>query len=269
MLIKNPAFAMQVARRPSPPAQAAMEQRWQLNAASAGQQLGTIALGAVNLVGVVALTFMLQVRGTAYFANCNKRVARACAAAWLAMAALGWLRWLPAQNLAVPACALCTRWQQQRRGPALLVAPVCVVQNPVNQLALARNGLLGIVGLMPFLQVRLWPITNAFCLAEGTVHRHLAAAACSSRAASLRLHSFSSHLCDSYESAPQSQAYAAAFFALPLFRSVRNAARNADIDRRNSTRQDALRLLANPDPLLRRKLAAAQAAARQNVITNR
>lgn len=65
------------------------------------------------------------------------------------------------------------------------------------------------------------------------------------------------------------QAYAAAFFALPLFRSVRNAARNVDIDRRNSARQKALRLLANPDPLLRQKLAAAQAAARQNVITNR
>lgn len=133
-----------------------MEQRWQLTAASAGQQLGTIALGAVNLVGVVALTFMLQVRGTAYY-GMQAVVTGACAAAWLAMAALGWLRWLPAQNLAVPACALCTRWQQQqqRRGPALLVAPVCVVQNPVNQLALARNGLLGIIGLMPFLQVRL------------------------------------------------------------------------------------------------------------------
>lgn len=136
------------ARRPSPPAPAAMEQRWQLTAASAGQQLGVIALGVLNLCGVVALTFMLQ--------------------------------------------------------------------NPVNQLALARNGLLGIVGFMPFLQ-----------------------------------------------------AYAAAFFALPLFRSVRNAARNVDIDRRNSARQKALRLLANPDPLLRQKLAAAQAAARQNVITNR
>ncbi|KAI7841022.1 hypothetical protein COHA_005250 [Chlorella ohadii] len=136
------------ARRPSPPAPAAMEQRWQLTAATAGQQLGAIGLGAVNLVGVAALTFMLQ--------------------------------------------------------------------NPVNQLALARNGLLGIIGLMPFLQ-----------------------------------------------------AYAAAFFALPLFRSLRNAGRNADIDRRNSTRQEALRLLANPDPLLRQKLAAAQAAARQNVITNR
>jgi hypothetical protein len=136
------------ARRPSPPAPAAMEQRWQLTAASSGQQLGAIALGALNLVGVVALTFMLQ--------------------------------------------------------------------NPVNQLALARNGLLGLVGFMPFLQ-----------------------------------------------------AYAAAFFALPLFRSLRNAARNADIDQRNSTRQDALRLLASPDPLLRQKLSAAQAAARQNVITNR
>lgn len=50
---------------------------------------------------------------------------------------------------------------------------------------------------------------------------------------------------------------------------MRNAARNVDIDRRNSARQKALRLLANPDPLLRQKLAAAQAAARRNVITSR
>ena len=43
-----------------PPASAALEQRWQLTAASAGQKLGAVALGALNLVGVVALSGLLQ-----------------------------------------------------------------------------------------------------------------------------------------------------------------------------------------------------------------
>ena len=59
-----------------------MEQRWELTAASAGQKLGAIALGAVNLVGVVALTFMLQVRpwGPEVLVNGRGVQAAGCAA---------------------------------------------------------------------------------------------------------------------------------------------------------------------------------------------
>lgn len=79
---------VQARRRGWAPASPALEQRWQLTAASAGQKLGAVALGAVNLVGVGLLTTMLA--------------------------------------------------------------------NPVNQLALARNGLLWVAGAMPFLQVCTW-----------------------------------------------------------------------------------------------------------------
>lgn len=61
-----------------------MEQRWQLTAASAGQQLGVIALGVLNLCGVVALTFMLQASGSIlsaavrdYMRNCGVPVRHA------------------------------------------------------------------------------------------------------------------------------------------------------------------------------------------------
>lgn len=77
---------MQATQRAAPPKAAAYEQRWQLTAASAGQKLGAVALGALNLVGVVALSVMLG--------------------------------------------------------------------DPMNKLALARNGMLWVVGAMPFLQVR-------------------------------------------------------------------------------------------------------------------
>lgn len=63
------------------------------------------------------------------------------------------------------------------------------------------------------------------------------------------------------------QAYAAAFFAIPLFRSVLNAGRNAAIDQRNQARQDATQLLQRPDAVLQRKLAASQG--QQRVITDR
>lgn len=51
-----------------------------------------------------------------------------------------------------------------------------VMQNPVNQLALARNGLLGIVGIMPFLQVRPVPLASN-TLPDATLSVGLAAAA--------------------------------------------------------------------------------------------
>ncbi|EFN52698.1 hypothetical protein CHLNCDRAFT_138698 [Chlorella variabilis] len=134
---------------PPPPKQrSAREARWQLTAASAGQKLGAVALGAVNLIGVGVLTVMLQ--------------------------------------------------------------------DPVSKLALAQNGLLGVVGLMPWLQ-----------------------------------------------------AYAAAFFAIPLFRWFRIAARNAAVDSRNEAREAAVALLQRPDPVLQQKLAGAAAAAKRSVITDR
>ncbi|KAL4440143.1 hypothetical protein ABPG75_003144 [Micractinium tetrahymenae] len=71
-------------QRAAPPKTAAYEQRWQLTAASAGQKVAAVALGALNLAGVVALSVMLG--------------------------------------------------------------------DPLNKLALARNGMLWIVGAMPFLQ---------------------------------------------------------------------------------------------------------------------
>lgn len=76
---------MQATQRAEPPKAAAYELRWQLTAASAGQRVGAVALGALNLVGVGVLSVMLG--------------------------------------------------------------------DPMNKLALARNGMLWIVGAMPFLQV--------------------------------------------------------------------------------------------------------------------
>lgn len=91
-----------------------------------------------------------------------------------------------------------------------------MLQDPVSKLALAQNGLLGVVGLMPWLQ-----------------------------------------------------AYAAAFFAIPLFRWFRIAARNAAVDSRNEAREAAVALLQRPDPVLQQKLAGAAAAAKRSVITDR
>ncbi|KAI3430860.1 hypothetical protein D9Q98_009269 [Chlorella vulgaris] len=130
------------------PADMALEQPLKLTAASQGQKLGAVALGAVNLLGVGALSLMLV--------------------------------------------------------------------DPINQMALARNGLLGVVSLMPFLQ-----------------------------------------------------AYAAAFFAVPLFRWLRIKAQNAAIEARNQARKAARALLQQPDPVLQQKLAGAARGARRNVIRER
>lgn len=43
-----------------------LEQPWELSAASSGQKLGVVALGAANLVGVVALTSMLSSPANAF-----------------------------------------------------------------------------------------------------------------------------------------------------------------------------------------------------------
>lgn len=48
---------MQARQRPA--AAAPLEQRWELTAASPGQKLAAIALGAANLVGVLVLSSML------------------------------------------------------------------------------------------------------------------------------------------------------------------------------------------------------------------
>lgn len=68
---------------------------------------------------------------------------------------------------------------------------------------------------------------------------------------------------------PSMQLYALAFFAVPLFRSLQNSARNAQIEGRNEARKEALRLLQQPDSTLQQKLAGAGALAQQNVISDR
>jgi hypothetical protein len=65
------------------------------------------------------------------------------------------------------------------------------------------------------------------------------------------------------------QAYAVAFFAVPALRSVLNAARNRAIAVRNAAREAALRLLQQPDQVLRQKLATARAQGQRNVISER
>lgn len=65
------------------------------------------------------------------------------------------------------------------------------------------------------------------------------------------------------------QAYAAAFFAIPFVRWLRNARRNAAIDARNEARKEALALLSRPDKTLLSKLAGAARQARQRVVTDR
>lgn len=103
---------------------------------------------------------------------------------------------------------------------AVLIQQVVILStllaDPVNRMSLAREGLLGVLGVMPWLQ-----------------------------------------------------AYAAAFFAIPAFRWLRQKATNAAIDERNDARRAAVGLLARPDPVLQQKLAGAAAAAKQTVVTSR
>jgi hypothetical protein len=68
---------------------------------------------------------------------------------------------------------------------------------------------------------------------------------------------------------PALQAYAAAFFAIPVIRWVRNGARNAIIDARNAARESALFALRRPQPELERKLAAAARRGQRTVISER
>ena len=65
------------------------------------------------------------------------------------------------------------------------------------------------------------------------------------------------------------QAYAVAFFAIPAVRSLQNAARNREIEVRNEAREAALRLLQQPDQVLKQKLATARAQGQRNVISER
>jgi hypothetical protein len=65
---------------------------------------------------------------------------------------------------------------------------------------------------------------------------------------------------------PWLQAYAAAFFAIPAVRWKFTGAANVAIDARNAAREEAARLLAEPDPQLQRKLAAAQRAAARKMV---
>lgn len=54
------------AARAAPPPPAALEQPWALTEASTGQQLGVVALGLANLVGVLILGNMLASPANAY-----------------------------------------------------------------------------------------------------------------------------------------------------------------------------------------------------------
>lgn len=63
------------------------------------------------------------------------------------------------------------------------------------------------------------------------------------------------------------QAYAAAFFAIPLVRFLLNKQRNAAIENRNQARMYAAASLDRP--VLRRKLAAAAKLANKTVIDDR
>lgn len=136
------------ARRQAPLRGVTLEKLWELTAASAGQKLAAVALGAVNIVGIGYLSLLLV--------------------------------------------------------------------EPSNQLALIQGGLGWVGAVMPFLQ-----------------------------------------------------AYAVAFFAVPALRSVLNAARNRAIAVRNEAREAALRLLQQPDQVLRQKLATARAQGQRNVISER
>ena len=62
------------------------------------------------------------------------------------------------------------------------------------------------------------------------------------------------------------QAYAAAFFAIPLLRWFINQRRNAAIEARNVARQEWAAELSRPSPDLRAKLAAARQLSKRTVI---
>jgi len=67
---------------------------------------------------------------------------------------------------------------------------------------------------------------------------------------------------------PWLQAYGVLFFVVPAVRFMRNQSKNKAIDERNSSRLLAARRVASPEPRLAAKLAAAQNAARQRVVSD-
>lgn len=68
---------------------------------------------------------------------------------------------------------------------------------------------------------------------------------------------------------PALQAYAAAFFAIPLIRWIINQGRNRDIQQRNQVRKDVAAFLQRPDDKLRAKLQSAAKQAQRTVISDK